>query len=608
MIVYIFVVWLSLSLTSAFGTPGGINANENYNSAASRSPLFRREAVNCRDLDRGAAVHYTSLSGGSFAIKKTGPPPSNDTEDDTPLITTTTTNLPSFLTSQHPCSAKDQDFIRQSLLDNVMFSSLPNATLTKLVNSFEPASFQKDECIMYQGDPSEGNYVYLMATGECTVLMDGKVAPEPYGTLRPRAIVGEMGVLYDKPRSATIRVKSENVTLFRINGDTLKSVINQHGSTCRCNKDDPELLEKIDKAINQVAGTKSRYDGDGIIRQFKPHRRWLWRQWQGTVLQLNHKVVLGNMLVSLGVICGTRLLTGSPWNWGLRPDAAHPIIQIMETIRKLWSYQASLTTFILTFFVSQAYGFWKDVYQTARTIQANLSEIHQILATHSQRDAQTGSYTKEAEQLMDDVGHYTRLFHVLFWASCARRFNVLRTPQGLERMATRGLISSRQLKVLESLDIPNHALHNAPIEWIMIRANEGMTEGALLNDGSVRDRLLELLGELRGLYDSVGGKLVCRMPLPYTHFVQILVDTFVMIAPVALYPDLGFYSVFCVGVLTLFYTGLMDLAKVFLDPLDNDDFTQNSIDMDVGVFIRESNAASIRFKNAAATLPFDVAP
>ena len=33
---------------------------------------------------------------------------------------------------------------------------------------------------------------------------------------------------------------------------------------------------------------------------------------------------------------------------------------------------------------------------------------------------------------------------------------------------------------------------------------------------------------------------------------------FVVLSPVALYPDLGAYSIFGVGILTLFYTGLLD--------------------------------------------------
>ena len=81
-------------------------------------------------------------------------------------------------------------------------------------------------------------------------------------------------------------------------------------------------------------------------------------------------------------------------------------------------------------------------------------------------------------------------------------------------------------------------------------------------------------------------------------------DSFIITAPVALFSELGLWSVICVGVLTLFYTGLMDLAKIFLDPLNNEDFCQNSVYMDIGVLIRESNAGSTRWVNGAARVPF----
>ena len=224
----------------------------------------------------------------------------------------------------------------------------------------------------------------------------------------------------------------------------------------------------------------------------------------------------------------------------------------------------SLTTFILTFFVNNAYSFWREIYQVARIIQGKLSDFHMILATNCQRNPD-GSYTSESEKLMDDVSSSSRLFHALFWASCARQYAVLRTPKGLERMATRGLMTSRQLRVLQSLDLPDNQLHNACVEWMMIRANQGMHDGTLCNASEVRLRLLDQMGQLRAQYDAVGGKLSCRMPLPYTHFVQILVDTFLILSPVALYAELGAYSIFCVGVLTLFYSGLLD-RKLFLCP------------------------------------------
>ena len=54
-----------------------------------------------------------------------------------------------------------------------------------------------------------------------------------------------MGVLYNQTRAATIEAKTETVSLYRVNGDTFKAVLNNQAN------DDPQLLEKIDQAINQ---------------------------------------------------------------------------------------------------------------------------------------------------------------------------------------------------------------------------------------------------------------------------------------------------------------------------------------------------------------------
>lgn len=273
----------------------------------------------------------------------------------------------------------------------------------------------------------------------------------------------------------------------------------------------------------------------------------------------------------------------------------------------------SLTTFILTFFLNQSFGFWQEIYSIARRIQGRMNDFHILLATHATRrqqqeddddDDHDHSYTPAAEKMMDEIGSYSRLFHILFWASLSRRFQVLRTPQGLERLASRGLMTSQQLKILSHLDLPENQKHNACLEWMMTRALQGMKDGALRDDMALQWHLIDQCCVLRATYAGINDRLTCRMPLAYTHFVQILVDTFCLLSPLALYADLGAYSIFCVGLLTLFYTGLLDLAKIFLDPLNNEKFTKNSIYMDIGVLIRESNAGSIRWKHAGAQLPF----
>jgi hypothetical protein len=46
--------------------------------------------------------------------------------------------------------------------------------------------------------------------------------------------------------------------------------------------------EFIEKVVDEVTGYKS---GNDILRKYKPHRFWLWRQWTGTILQHGSKKV-----------------------------------------------------------------------------------------------------------------------------------------------------------------------------------------------------------------------------------------------------------------------------------------------------------------------------
>lgn len=140
------------------------------------------------------------------------------------------------------------------------------------------------------------------------------------------------------------------------------------------------------------------------------------------------------------------------------------------------------------------------------------------------------------------------------------------SDEGLKRMESRGLMSSNQLKILLEMDIPNDQLHSAPFEWMMIRTNKAMDEGVLLADNATKGALLREFMFLRNAYTTIGNLIEGRMPLAYVQFVQILVDSFVVVSPLALYPSLGDYSVVGVGLIILFFTGINSLAKIFLDP------------------------------------------
>mmetsp|Transcript_5111 Transcript_5111/g.8004 ORF Transcript_5111/g.8004 Transcript_5111/m.8004 type:complete len:110 (-) Transcript_5111:308-637(-) len=68
---------------------------------------------------------------------------------------------------------------------------------------------------------------------------------------------------------------------------------------------------------------------------------------------------------------------------------------------------------------------------------------------------------------------------------------------------------------------------------------------------------------------------------------------------------MGVWSILCVGVITLFFSGLLDLSKLFLDPLSNDKYLRDSINIDIGALIRQSNQGSTRWYQGARILPFN---
>ena len=63
------------------------------------------------------------------------------------------------------------------------------------------------------------------------------------------------------------------------------------------------------------------------------------------------------------------------------------------------------------------------------------------------------------------------------------------------------------------------------------------------------------------------------------------------------------------GVLTLFYRGLLELSKSFLDPFGNRRVSTSGLSADISIdcLIGESNAGSLIWPQAAKRLPFDAA-
>ena len=64
------------------------------------------------------------------------------------------------------------------------------------------------------------------------------------------------------------------------------------------------------------------------------------------------------------------------------------------------------------------------------------------------------------------------------------------------------------------------------------------------------------------------------------------------------------------GVITFFYSSVLNLAKVFLDPYDNESYGGRllGISINVATLLQETNVASRRFRRAVTSLPTAARP
>ena len=379
-------------------------------------------------------------------------------------------------------------------------------------------------------------------------------------------IFGQVAMLYNNPRAATVAAKTD-CKLYRVDRRTFRYFLESQQPQ---EKDDiMDELRRIDIAIDMISGLETRYSGS-IIPQFRPDRLWLWRQWSGTVVQRAYRITLLNMAITAAIVFVMFQWADCTWTGWMAPDQTHPIISRMAVFGKTWEHMMTLTTFILTFFLAESYSSWRLMLTNARKMQSRLNDIGLLLATAASRK-EDGQYTPEAERVLDDVARANRLFHLLFWANLVKSLGVLLTPRGMSRMLGRGLMTQSEFLVLLGDDkqrAPLTGEHHVCLEWMLVRSLSGMKEGGGI-DGNVAlsTALYGKVSDLRGTCEDIDVNRQDRMPLPYAHFVQILVDSLVATAPFALYPQMGLWSILSVGVVTLFYSGLLYLAKIFLDPL-----------------------------------------
>lgn len=101
----------------------------------------------------------------------------------------------------------------QSLRQVPMFRDIDPARLKLLAFTSERVQFAEGQRVFSQGDPSDAAYVIL--DGSAHVLLNTPGGEIKVAELGQNALVGEMGILAENPRSATI-MAAQTTTALRI--------------------------------------------------------------------------------------------------------------------------------------------------------------------------------------------------------------------------------------------------------------------------------------------------------------------------------------------------------------------------------------------------------
>ena len=105
-----------------------------------------------------------------------------------------------------------------------LFANVEASKLKLLAFTSERIAFVSGQVLFRQGDA--GDAAYIIIEGEAEVLVNGASGPIQVAVLGRNEIVGEIAILCDVPRTATIRAL-QRVVCLRISKDLFLRLINE---------------------------------------------------------------------------------------------------------------------------------------------------------------------------------------------------------------------------------------------------------------------------------------------------------------------------------------------------------------------------------------------
>lgn len=128
------------------------------------------------------------------------------------------------------------------------FAEIEPAKLKLLAFMSERVGFDAGKLIVRQGDPADA--AYLIIDGEAEVVVTTSAGPVTVATLGPNEIFGEIAILVNMPRNATVRAKNRLIAL-RISKEPFMRMVREFPTMAVTIMQ--ELAQRLSSTNNQLS-------------------------------------------------------------------------------------------------------------------------------------------------------------------------------------------------------------------------------------------------------------------------------------------------------------------------------------------------------------------
>ena len=181
----------------------------------------------------------------------------------------------SFVPKVVPKTQEQIQRIKTSVIHSFLFGNLDPKDLEVVINAMEEKIFQKGEDIIKQGE--KGDCLYFVEEGnlKCFKKLANEPTPKLVKEYGPGDAFGELALLYNAPRAATITAESDKVITWVLDRETFNHIVKEAAQKKREKYENflkkVEILSTIEPyelmQISDALKTATFKKGDYIIKE-----------------------------------------------------------------------------------------------------------------------------------------------------------------------------------------------------------------------------------------------------------------------------------------------------------------------------------------------------